>query len=94
MKTYKNFYDMTFFHYDQYILKLQVFENHPLLRLKNYIPIKFIDYKTQQPLEGPIFSNSEPECMFGHFIGFNADTTKTLEGDFCSICQLPYYQFQ
>ncbi len=78
IKAYKNFYDITYFHYDEFLLRLQVFENHPLLRLKNYIPIRFEDRETQQSLEGPIFSNSEPECMYGHFIGFNADTTKIL----------------
>lgn len=41
VKTYKNFYDTTYFHYDEFVLKLQVFENHPLLRLKNYVPIRF-----------------------------------------------------
>jgi hypothetical protein len=45
-KLYKNFYDITYFHYDEFLLKLQVFHNYPLLRLKNYLPIRFIDHKT------------------------------------------------
>ncbi len=32
------------------MLKLQVFGNYPNLRLKNFVPIKFKDYKTEEPL--------------------------------------------
>jgi hypothetical protein len=78
IRIYKNFYDITYFHYDEFILRLQVFHNYPLLRLKNYVPIQFLDFKTEQPLEGPIFSNSDQECMYEHLIGFNVDTTRTL----------------
>jgi len=58
------------------MLKLQVYHNYPMLRMKNYIPVRFKDFKTDQPLEGPIFSNSDTECMYGHFSGYNADSTK------------------
>ncbi len=78
IKLYKNFYDTTYFHYDEFVLKLQVFHNFPLLRAKYYIPINFVDHKTHQPLEGPIFSNSALDCMYEHFTGFNADSTKFL----------------
>lgn len=47
VKNYKNFYDMTYFHYDEFLLKLQVFHNYPILRLKNYLPIRFLDHKTE-----------------------------------------------
>ena len=80
---YKEFYQNTYFLYDQFILKLQVFHNYPLLRIKNYVPIKFLDGKTEQPLQGPIFSNSHPECMYGHFTGYNADTIKLIEHEPC-----------
>lgn len=55
---YTAFYDTAYFMYDEYILQLQVFQNYPILRIKNYLPLKFTDYKTEQPLKGPIFSNS------------------------------------
>lgn len=51
-----------------------------MLRLKTFVPVKFKDFKTGQPLEGPIFSSANPECMFGHFHGYNADTIKMIEG--------------
>ena len=73
---YSAFYDQAYFMYDEYILQLQVFHNHPLLRIKNHLPIKFTDHKTSQPLTGPIFSSSNQECMYGHFIGYNANTIK------------------
>jgi hypothetical protein len=80
---YKNFYDNNYFHYDEEILKLQVFHNYPLLRMKNYVPIRFRDGRTGQPLDGTIFSNADQECMYGHFTGYNADSTKFIEGDIC-----------
>ncbi len=42
------------------------------------MPIKFNDRITGQRLDGPIFSNSDPDCMFSHFIGYNADRIKDL----------------
>ena len=47
---YREFYDKMCFLDDEFVLKLQVFNNYPLLRLKNYVPIKFKDYKTGQQL--------------------------------------------
>jgi hypothetical protein len=51
--------------------------------MKNYIPVYFKDYMTKLPLEGTIFSNADPECMYDHFTGFNADSTKFIEGTAC-----------
>jgi len=73
---YSAFYEQAYFMYDEFILQLQVFNNYPLLRIKNYLPIKFIDPITEQPLIGPIFSSSHQECMYGHFTGYNANTIK------------------
>lgn len=69
--------------YDEYMLKLQIYQNYPLLRMKNYMPIHFKDYNTKVPLEGAIFSNADPECMYAHFTGYNADSTKFMEGTAC-----------
>lgn len=76
------------------MLRLQVFGNYPNLRLKNFVPIKFRDYKTDAPLEGPIFSNADEECMYGHFTGYNANSIKLVEGEYCEICMAAIEQLQ
>ena len=88
------FYGYSSFVFDEFVLKLQVFQNYPMLRLKNYVPINFRDEESGQPLVGPIFSSADPECMYGHFTGYNADSTRLLEGSSCEKCQLPIDQFQ
>lgn len=93
-KLYTKFYDNTYFCYDQYMLKLQVFGNYPNLRLKNFVPIKFKDYKTEEPLQGPIFSNADEQCMYGHFTGFNANSIKLVQGEYCQICMSEIEQLQ
>jgi len=41
-----------------------------------YLPIKFKDARSEEPLHGAIYSNADPDCMYGHFIGYNADSIK------------------
>lgn len=43
---YDVFYDKTTFVFDEFVLKLQVFQNYPMLRLKNYLPVRFRDEHT------------------------------------------------
>jgi hypothetical protein len=71
-----------------------VLQNHPLLRLKNSLPVKFVDLKTNACLKGPIFSSASPECMYGHFVGYNADTAQLVEGLPCEQCQIPVEHLQ
>ena len=47
-----------------------------------------------QPLEGVIFSNADMECMYGHFSGYNADSTKEIEGMLCEACQVGIHELQ
>jgi len=73
IKKYVQSFDVVSHYNDEEYLKLQVFKNYPLLRSKFYLPVMFNDRITGERLEGPIFSNSDPDCMFSHFIGYNAD---------------------
>ena len=49
---------------------------------------------TANPLKGPIFSNAQLECMYGHFTGYNANTIPSLEGQPCDFCHIPIDQLQ
>jgi hypothetical protein len=56
---YAKFYDEYCYEFDEFILQLQVYNNYPLLRSKAYLPIAFNDLRTNEPLDGLIFSNAD-----------------------------------
>jgi hypothetical protein len=74
-RKYENFYIKPLKNIDEKVLELQVYHNFPLLRQKGECVIKFKDRMSGEAFSGPIFSNANPFCMYGHFNGYNSDTT-------------------